>query len=108
MRSSRCVKLNTERDKALKGEVQFMVKKNVIDPVPIIVVDKARLDENESFENLKYYLDTNKRQHHKIKYPLDELNFSTKIGKTEYTVSTSFDISGKQTLLEQFKNLILS
>ena len=86
----------------------FMVKKNVIDPVPIIVVDKARLDENESFENLKYYLDVNKRQRHKIKYPLDELNFTTKIGKTEYTVSTSFDVSGKQTLLEQFKNLILS
>ena len=86
----------------------FMVKKNVIGPVPIIVVDKARLDENENFENLKYYLDTNKRQRHKIKYPLDELNFTTKIGKTEYTVSTSFDVSGKQTLLEQFKNLILS
>ena len=85
-----------------------MVKKNVIGPIPIIVVDKARLDENESFENLKYYLDTNKRQRHKIKYPLDELNFTTKIGKTEYTVSTSFDISGKLTLLEQFKNLILS
>ena len=86
----------------------FIVKKNVIGPVPIIVVDKVRLDKNESFENLKYYLDTNKRQRHKIKYPLDELNFTTKIANTEYTVSTSFDISGKQTLLEQFKNLILS
>ena len=85
-----------------------MVKKNVIDPIPIIVVNKARLDENESFENLKYYLDTNKRQHLKIKYPLDELNFTTKIGNTEYEVSTNFDISGKQTLLEQFKKLILS
>ena len=69
-----------------------MVKKNIISPIPIIVVDKPRLDENESFENLKYYLNTNKRQRHKIKYPLDELNFTTKIGKTEYTVSTSFDI----------------
>ena len=67
-----------------------------------------KIDENESFENLRYYLDINKRQHHKIKYPLDELNFTTKIGKTEYEVSTSFDISGKHTLLEQFKNLILS
>ena len=85
-----------------------MTKKITLQPVPIIVVDRPRLDANESFENLKYYLDTNKRQHHKIKYPLDELNFTTKIGKTEYTVSTSFDVSGKQTLLEQFKNLILS
>ena len=85
-----------------------MVKKITIQPIPIIVVDIIKLDEDESFENLKYYLDTDKRQHHKIKYPLDELNFTTKIGKTEYTVSTSFDVSGKQTLLEQFKNLILS
>ena len=85
-----------------------MLKKMSIQPIPIIVVDREKIDENESFENLRYYLDTNKRQHHKIKYPLDELNFTTKIGNTEYEVSTSFDISGKHTLLEQFKNLILS
>ena len=85
-----------------------MVKKISIQPVPIIVVDRAKVDENESFENLKYYLDINKRQRYEIKYPLDELNFTTKIGNTEYEVSTNFDISGKQTLLEQFKKLILS
>lgn len=85
-----------------------MTKKISLHPVPIIVVDRSRLDENESFENLRYYLDINKKQRHKVKYPLDELNFTTKIGKTEYEVSTSFDISGKHTLLEQFKNLILS
>ena len=85
-----------------------MVKKISIQPVPIIVIDRAKVDENESFENLKYYLDTNKRQWYEIKYPLDELNFTTKIGNTEYEVSTNFDISGKQTLLEQFKKLILS
>ena len=85
-----------------------MVKKISIQPVPIIVVDRAKVDEIESFENLKYYLDTNKRQRYEIKYPLDELNFTTKISNTEYEVSTNFDISGKQTLLEQFKKLILS
>ena len=85
-----------------------MTKKITLQPIPIIVVDRLRLDENESFENLKLYLDVNKRQQHKVKYPLDELNFTTKIGNTEYEVSTSFDMSGKQTLLEQFKNLILS
>ena len=85
-----------------------MTKKISLQPIPIILIDRPRLDENESFENLRYYLDINKKQRHKVKYPLDELNFTTKIGKTEYTVSTSFDISGKHTLLEQFKNLILS
>ena len=85
-----------------------MTKKITLQPVPIILVDRPRLDENESFENLKHYLDINKKQRHKVKYPLDELNFTTKIGKTEYEVSTSFDMSGKHTLLKQFKNLILS
>ena len=85
-----------------------MTKKISIQPIPILVVDRIKLDENESFENLKYYLDVNKRQRYKVKYPLDELNFTTKIGNTEYEVSTNFDISGKQTLLEQFKKIILS
>ena len=85
-----------------------MLKKLSIQPIPIIIVDREKIDENESFENLKFYLDINKKQSHKVKYPLDELNFTTKIGNTEYEVSTSFDISGKHTLLEQFKNLILS
>ena len=85
-----------------------MTKKITLQPIPIILVDRPRLDGNESFENLRHYLDINKKQRHKVKYPLDELNFTTKIGKTEYEVSTSFDISGKHTLLEQFKNLILS
>ena len=85
-----------------------MTKKISIQPIPVIVVDRIKLDENESLENLKYYFNVNKRQHHKVKYPLDKLDFTTKIGNTEYEVSTSFDISGKQTLLEQFKKLILS
>ena len=85
-----------------------MTKKITLQPIPIILIDRPRLDENESFENLRHYLDINKKQSHKVKYPLDELNFTTKIGKTEYVVSTSFDMSGKHTLLEQFKNLILS
>ena len=85
-----------------------MTKKISIQPIPVIVVDRIKLDENESFENLKYYVDVNKRQRHEVKYPLNELNFTTKIGNTEYEVSTNFDLSEKQTLLEQFKKLILS
>ena len=85
-----------------------MTKKISIQPIPVIVVDRIKLDENESFDNLKYYVDVNRRQRHEVKYLLDELNFTTKIGNTEYEVATSFDVSGKQTLLEQFKKLILS
>ena len=85
-----------------------MLNKISIEPIPVIYVDRPKLDENESLDNLKNYLDVNPKVNQEKKYPLAELNFITKIGNTEYEVSTSFDLSGKQTLLEQFKNLILS
>lgn len=85
-----------------------MTKKISIAPIPVIFVDRPKLDECESLENLKDYLDINKKVNQEKKYPLDELNFTTKIGNTEYEVSTSFDISGKQTLMQQFMKIILS
>ena len=85
-----------------------MTKKISIAPIPVIFVDRPKLDESESLENLKDYLDINKKVNQEKKYPLDELNFTTKIGNTEYEVSTRFDISGKQTLMQQFMKIILS
>ena len=38
----------------------------------------------------------------------DNLNFEIKIGGTTYEVNSHFNIEGKQSVLEQFKNLILS
>ena len=38
----------------------------------------------------------------------DNLNFEIKIGGTIYEVCSHFNIEGKQSVLEQFKNLILS
>lgn len=38
----------------------------------------------------------------------DSLNFEIKIGGTVYEVHSHFNIEGKQSVLEQFKNLILS
>ena len=38
----------------------------------------------------------------------DNLNFKIKIGGTIYEVCSHFNIEGKQSVLEQFKNLILS
>ena len=85
-----------------------MTKKISIAPIPVLFVDRPKLDESESLENLKDNLDINKKVNQKKKYPLDELNFTTNIGNTEYEVSTSFDISGKQTLMQQFMKIILS
>ena len=36
------------------------------------------------------------------------LNYELKIGGTTYDICTHFNIEGKQSVLEQFKNLILS
>ena len=38
----------------------------------------------------------------------DNLNFEIKIGCTTYEVHSHFNIEGKQSVLEQFKNIILS
>lgn len=38
----------------------------------------------------------------------DNLNFEIKIGGTIYEVHPHFSIEGKQSVLEQFKNIILS
>lgn len=38
----------------------------------------------------------------------DNLNFEIKISGTVYEVHSHFNIDGKQSVLEQFKNLILS
>ena len=38
----------------------------------------------------------------------DNLNFEIKIGGTIYEVCSHFNIEGKQSVLEQFKKLILS
>lgn len=41
-------------------------------------------------------------------YANDDNKFSVKIGGTFFEVTTHFNTDGKQTVLEQFKNLILS
>ena len=38
----------------------------------------------------------------------ENLDFELKIGGTTYEVCSHFNINGKQSVLEQFKNLILS
>lgn len=41
-------------------------------------------------------------------YADDDNKFSVKIGGTFFEVTTHFNTEGKQSVLEQFKNLILS
>ncbi len=38
----------------------------------------------------------------------NNLNYTLKIGGTTYEVTSHFNTEGKQSILEQFKNLILS
>ena len=40
-------------------------------------------------------------------YEVNDTAFITKIGNTTYEVSTHFNANGKETVLEQFKDLLL-
>lgn len=39
-------------------------------------------------------------------YEVDDTAFITKIGNTTYEVSTHFNVNGKETVLEQFRELL--
>lgn len=41
-------------------------------------------------------------------FDTDSLDYSIKIGGTEYAVSSHFNTEGNQTILQQFKQLILA
>ncbi len=83
-----------------------MLEKITIPPIPIIVC-RDRLCEDD-LDHLSSFFNVSKALKREVKYPLNNMNFTKRIGNTEYEVSTKFDISGTQTLLEQFQKLILS
>lgn len=41
-------------------------------------------------------------------FNVEDMDFKMKIGGTTYEVCSHFNLEGKQSVLEQFKNLILS
>lgn len=90
----------------MKKTADFMLNPNVIWMLP-----PEPMDENEPI-NLAQALtprcpDVRIESGKRVRFS-GENEFSLKIGGTTYEVSTHFSTQGKQSVLEQFKELILS
>ena len=76
----------------------------------VFVVPPEPIDENEPICLVDYMLPRNKERvfdYSKVRR-FGEDTFTTKIGGTTYEVSTHFNSKGRQCVMEQFKQLILS
>lgn len=76
----------------------------------VFVVPPEPIDENEPICLVDYMLPRNKERvfdYSKVRR-FGEDTFTTKIGGTTYEVSTHFNSKGRQCVMEQFKQLVLS
>lgn len=85
---------------------EFMVNPNVIWMLPPDPIDESK-PVDLSQEILSHCPDIRIDSRRLVRFS-GENEFSLKIGGTTYDVSTHFSTKGKQSVLEQFKRLILS
>ena len=95
----------------MKGKVNKMKKIDVLfDSTTVNVIPPEPIDENEPICLLDYLIpesnETN-RYYEKLRR-FGEDTFVKNIGGTTYEVSTHFNPDGRQSALEQFKQLILA
>ncbi len=64
--------------------------------------------ENNFSYYVKPYIDEDNRKRQTIEFVPNNISFSKKIGGTIYEVSAQFDTEANQTMLQQFKKIILS
>jgi hypothetical protein len=77
--------------------------------IPLMISGGGRIDENAPID-LPEYVSQVSPQRGSVQIigsAPQKIRISKQIGKTVYDVATSFDIEGKQSLLQQFKNMIL-
>lgn len=82
----------------------------LFDPTAVYVTPPEPIDENEPICLVDYMIPhSNERvlDYSKVRR-FGEDTFTTKIGGTTYEVSTHFNPNGRQCVMEQFKQLILS
>lgn len=73
------------------------------------IAEHPRINIALPIDLLEYIPNTNPafKVNSKVFYYPDVLNFSKKIGSTEYIVSSSFEDEGQKSILEQFKKIIM-
>ena len=82
----------------------------LFDPMTVNVMPPEPIDENEPICLLDYMIPRSNEcvlDYSKVRR-FGEDTFTTKIGGTTYEVSTHFNPNGRQCVMEQFKQLILS
>lgn len=82
----------------------------LFDPTVVNVIPPKPIDENEPVCLVDYMIPRSNEcalDYSKVRR-FGEDTFTTKIGGTTYEVSTHFNPNGRQCVMEQFKQLILS
>ena len=95
----------------MKGKVNTMKKIDVIDnKKSVYVIPPEPIDENEPVCLVDFMIPRSNEcvlDYSKVRR-FGEDTFTMKIGGTTYEVSTHFNPNGRQSVFEQFKELILS
>ena len=79
-------------------------KKFNLKHLPLIIQGSGPINENQEISLTEYIPQSNLVP---VQLIPQGIGFSLSKGKTVYDVSSQFNISGNQTLLQQFKNLVL-
>lgn len=83
-----------------------MIQKTHFKDMPLLIAGGGRIDESSPIDLRDY---VGEDQNAKIiGFAPGKLCFSEEIGKTVYDVTGCFDLAGRQSLLQQFKSLILN
>lgn len=86
-----------------------MVQKIKYQDMPLYMTGMGTIDDSRPIDLLEYALPVSKCKH--AVYPVSvipkRITVSKKIGRTVYDVTADFDVDGKRTVLQQFKELIL-
>lgn len=86
-----------------------MIQKINIKESPLLIFGGGRIDESQPIDLLEYVDDTPPNGGVPIAgFVPGKFCISKQIGKTVYDVTGCFDTESKQSLLQQFKTLILS
>jgi hypothetical protein len=87
-----------------------MIQKMELKEMPFAITGPGKIDETLPINLFEYIVPPNKYSNSQLILRLipSTINFAMKIGGTTFDVNTHFNTEGKQSVLEQFKNLILS
>lgn len=87
-----------------------MIKNYDLTDSHIAVCGMGRIDNSNGIELEEYTISQSREtvKHPPVQNIPKQINISKKIGRTVYDITANFDIESKRSVLQQFKQLILS